>query len=168
MPDQEIMREWVDRLRSGEYEQGQGRLRIDDRFCCLGVLCEIALEQGAISRTAMTTMLAPAVASVDSVPFYFLDAPGEAFDTIYAYDSAVHMPTAVVYDWAGIPSGRGRGGPADHGALSAKALADCNDRGVPFAQIADRIEAEWIEPEQPTVTIPDTPAEIVDRELVNA
>jgi hypothetical protein len=32
---------WVAALRSGEYEQGQGYLRKDGAFCCLGVGCEI-------------------------------------------------------------------------------------------------------------------------------
>lgn len=38
---------WVEALRSGEYEQGRGRLRVTDNagdsFCCLGVACEIGL-----------------------------------------------------------------------------------------------------------------------------
>lgn len=41
--DQEIKKLWIDALRSGEYNQGEGALRTNDnRFCCLGVLCDIA------------------------------------------------------------------------------------------------------------------------------
>lgn len=33
---------WIEALRSGKYEQGQGTLRTkDDKFCCLGVLCDL-------------------------------------------------------------------------------------------------------------------------------
>jgi hypothetical protein len=32
---------WVEALRSGEYEQGQSFLNKNNKFCCLGVLCEI-------------------------------------------------------------------------------------------------------------------------------
>lgn len=32
---------WIEALRSGDYKQGQGALREDDRFCCLGLACEI-------------------------------------------------------------------------------------------------------------------------------
>lgn len=37
---------WIKALRSGDYEQGRGVLKrtcenIPDKFCCLGVLCEI-------------------------------------------------------------------------------------------------------------------------------
>ena len=32
---------WTTALRSGKYRQAQNRLRKDDAFCCLGVLCDI-------------------------------------------------------------------------------------------------------------------------------
>ncbi len=37
----EVKKSWVDALRSGDYEQGRGGLRIDDDYCCLGVLCDL-------------------------------------------------------------------------------------------------------------------------------
>lgn len=37
---------WVDALRSGRYEQGRQWLQSESKFCCLGVLCEIAVERG--------------------------------------------------------------------------------------------------------------------------
>lgn len=36
-----IKKLWIDALRSGEYEQGAGGLRTNNRFCCLGVLCDV-------------------------------------------------------------------------------------------------------------------------------
>lgn len=33
---------WLAALRSGDYEQGTGRLAEDGKFCCLGVACEVA------------------------------------------------------------------------------------------------------------------------------
>jgi hypothetical protein len=36
---------WVAALRSGKYEQGRGALN-HNGFCCLGVLCEVAVEIG--------------------------------------------------------------------------------------------------------------------------
>ena len=40
---------WVRALRSGKYEWGKNHLHpTDDRYCCLGVLCEIAIKQGII------------------------------------------------------------------------------------------------------------------------
>jgi len=38
---------WVDALRSGQYEQGGGALRpTPGQFCCLGVACEVAIQNG--------------------------------------------------------------------------------------------------------------------------
>lgn len=37
----EIADKWVEALRSGEYNQGRGYLRVENEYCCLGVLCEI-------------------------------------------------------------------------------------------------------------------------------
>jgi hypothetical protein len=35
-------KELVEALRSGEYEQTRGKLKLFDSFCCLGVACEIS------------------------------------------------------------------------------------------------------------------------------
>lgn len=32
---------WVQALESGKYQQGEGRLCKDDKYCCLGVACEV-------------------------------------------------------------------------------------------------------------------------------
>lgn len=42
----EIKAAWIAALRSGEYEQVASALRVKDRFCCLGVLCDLASKQG--------------------------------------------------------------------------------------------------------------------------
>lgn len=43
----EIKEKWVAALRSGKYEKGRGRLNYGNKqFCCLGVLCEVALAEG--------------------------------------------------------------------------------------------------------------------------
>jgi hypothetical protein len=53
--NQDIKREWVAKLRSGKYEQGKGRLRSEgNQYCCLGVLCEIGVEDGTIEPPILT------------------------------------------------------------------------------------------------------------------
>jgi hypothetical protein len=43
-------RMWVRALRSGKYGWGKEELHPKDgKFCCLGVLCEVAIKQGIIS-----------------------------------------------------------------------------------------------------------------------
>ena len=42
----EPQKKWLAALRSGEYKQGSGRLRVDDSYCCLGVCADLALKEG--------------------------------------------------------------------------------------------------------------------------
>lgn len=37
----EIKEKWINALLSGEYKQVNGMLRSGDKYCCLGVLCDI-------------------------------------------------------------------------------------------------------------------------------
>ena len=37
----EFYTQWISALRSGEYKQGHSTLRYDDKFCCLGVACDL-------------------------------------------------------------------------------------------------------------------------------
>ena len=46
----EVKTEWLNALRSGEYEQGTGLLSKDGKFCCLGVLCDIASKKGVCKK----------------------------------------------------------------------------------------------------------------------
>lgn len=51
----ELKSRWTAKLRSGDYLQGKGALRkrgtYQDLFCCLGVLCEVAVEDGRVHRS---------------------------------------------------------------------------------------------------------------------
>lgn len=38
----DVKRAWLEALRSGEYRKGISRLRQGERYCCLGVLCDLA------------------------------------------------------------------------------------------------------------------------------
>ena len=37
----EAQERWLTALESGSYEKAHGTLRVDDRFCCLGVACDL-------------------------------------------------------------------------------------------------------------------------------
>lgn len=37
-----LIDKWLTALRSGEYEQGYGQLYEEEKYCCLGVLCELS------------------------------------------------------------------------------------------------------------------------------
>lgn len=45
---------WIEALRSGKYQQGNGYLRtIDDKYCCLGVACEILGIESTVSLSGI-------------------------------------------------------------------------------------------------------------------
>lgn len=68
---------WVAALRSGKYEQGRHALNRNNKFCCLGVLCEVAIERGLpIKKTQQGSSV--------------------------AYDGFLAAPSEAVYQWAGI------------------------------------------------------------------
>ncbi|HEY4832468.1 MAG TPA: hypothetical protein VIH61_07925, partial [Waddliaceae bacterium] len=47
--NKKIKKQWLKELRSGEWVQGRGKLMDNqDRACCLGVLCDIAVREGII------------------------------------------------------------------------------------------------------------------------
>lgn len=52
-----IKHQWVTALRSGKYRQGGGALRKShdgiDTYCCLGVLCELAVAANVIPQPVL-------------------------------------------------------------------------------------------------------------------
>ena len=76
---------WADALESGRYKQGRGLLRsLKDEYCCLGVLCELAVESGVIP---------PAI-----------EAPhhdGSEQSAAYFSGTAIDLPPEVL-EWAGL------------------------------------------------------------------
>jgi len=45
--NKQVKKKWLKALRSGEYEQAQGQLKEKDKFCCLGVLCDLHAKETA-------------------------------------------------------------------------------------------------------------------------
>jgi hypothetical protein len=134
----EIADRWVEALRSGNYPQGRWELHTDDdRYCCLGVLCELAVRDMVIS-------------------------PPVKMSFRHWYAGETKVPPPVVWQWAGMFDGLAR--TVTHRMLKEKFgdkiasplypdngegdnvtfnLASLNDSGVPFTVIADIIEEYW-------------------------
>lgn len=111
--NEEIKTRWIEALRSGEYEQGHGNLKNDGKFCCLGVLCELAVQDGVIERK---------------------DYEGEP--SIYAEMDAV-LPTRV-RRWAGLFDSN----PDVLWDGRIDTIAHVNDCEVSFETIATIIETQ--------------------------
>jgi hypothetical protein len=77
---------WLEALRSGDYKQGRERLhRINDDgssgYCCMGVLCELA---------------------IGSMPVYRYQAEDEWGDPVFSYDGDDSYPPVNVMQWANL------------------------------------------------------------------
>jgi hypothetical protein len=112
----EVKRDWQGALRSGDYPQDTGSLRTPGGWCCLGVLCDRAVQAGIIP------------------------APG-VDNGAYFYDGQRYYLPAAVQEWAGLndhnPSVRVR----DESVL--RPLGYLNDHHVPFDEIADLIDENF-------------------------
>lgn len=115
--NQDVKERWVAALRSGKYKQGNGMLRIDGAFCCLGVLCDVVNPSGWGAELPM--------GSSGHVAVYF----GEQTAGL----------TPEVMALAGLDCDLG-----DRVSIDGERdlLSTHNDCGKTFEQIADAIEAQ--------------------------
>lgn len=101
----QLLTQWVQRLESGLDRQTIGVLRRivgnGESFCCLGVLCEVAVEHGLLERNSEeyipTKLLLDLV--VDQV-----DDPDDA-----ALGNDTELPLALA-EWLGVPANPGLDG----------------------------------------------------------
>ena len=121
----EVKGQWTAALRSGEYEQGSGVLRtIGNTYCCLGVLCELAVKANVIPVPVISGESYSYGPEGDRES-WFLPAPVKAWAGIEASDPAV--PNSEV--------------DSDADVDDVITLSRMNDRGDTFGQIADAIDA---------------------------
>jgi hypothetical protein len=112
----EIAQRWVDALRSGKYVQGRYLLKQkrekSDKYCCLGVLCELYLQDHPDSP------LRPAIQ---------LDTETLTHGDFYTFGQESEVLPKPVQEWAGIDE------------ITCRSLAELNDSGNSFTKIADTI-----------------------------
>lgn len=124
--EQEIKKRWVEALVSRKFKKGEGCLYNSDTgaHCALGVLCELAVEDGITKRRDSRH---------GGPSFYGKD--GEGCDSI--------LPREVV-EWAGLESPSPivsfRDSVWDETTFFT--VSELNDMGASYEYIADKIEAE--------------------------
>ena len=144
----EIKQQWIDALRSGEYQQGTGDLHtmyptgingeVVERFCCLGILSLMCEKAGAVTSNE-----------------------GERTGHQVAYGNTgetAYLPQEVI-DWAGLeyegyreyppskaeePKGVLTSGTREGRYLDGVSLSVMNDSGHSFEEIAQVIEDQVV------------------------
>jgi hypothetical protein len=126
----EIKAQWVTALRSGEYKQGKGYLNRGGKFCCLGVLCDIAEKAGVVETQAPSDS-----PYVGGVQYKNVDEDGHTY-YVDAY------PPNGVREWAGLersdPLTRIRHNETSQ--LLTLSMLNDGPGDYDFAKIADIIE----------------------------
>ena len=125
----EIKDKWLAALRSGEYLQGAHRLKRTDAdgqtaYCCLGVLCDLAVKEGVIPEPVNIDL-------INDNPVWSYGITGEGDDR----DSSWTTLPDSVQEWAGLHENDPVVGP------SRLCISTYNDRhGLDFEDIADLID----------------------------
>lgn len=136
--DNKVKALWLEALRSGEYDQAKGTLKEDQEdgsvgYCCLGVLCEVAVQEGVIKP------------AVPWKPIDDDDYMGNCGH--YKYDTEMDVLPDAVMEWAGINSKSGmlpEFFTFENSEHTAGSLVDLNDDfHFDFNQIADVIEGQF-------------------------
>lgn len=112
----DVVKKWVAALRSGEYKQTKKFLHTryagEDRFCCLGVLCDLAVKEGIIPSPSKS----------------------DRYHNSYDHERA-YLPDSVM-EWVKINESTG-----EYDAVGGN-LSGLNDKGKSFSEIADIIESD--------------------------
>lgn len=107
----DIKQQWLDALRSGEYNQGVGQLKsVTGEFCCLGVLCDLHAKA--------------TITEWDNRSGRYLGRHGNLPEEVQRW-AGLQDEIPVVMDSSGYPTD----------------VSVLNDTGTSFATIADSIEA---------------------------
>jgi hypothetical protein len=140
----EIAKQWVEALRSGKYKQGKQRLcnLKDNTFCCLGVLCEIAKDNGIVLAKDYFEYFHDPMALIEKPSYSLTQMKDDR-----SYDGmTTSLPQSVML-WAGMKHAQGEipdGSKYPHGVSipwsTSAMLTVLNDKGSTFEEIANIIE----------------------------
>jgi hypothetical protein len=112
----DVKAKWIAALRSGEYQQARATLRSSwkaDRFCCLGVLCDLAAKEGLGKWDGGVFVAERGDSSATSLPY-------------------------TVQEWAGFPVANKESNDPRVAGFYLTTLNDAHRKS--FAEIADLIE----------------------------
>lgn len=109
----------VNALRSGEYQQAAGHLRLNGRYCCLGVATKIALEGGC-------------------------EIPPSQAENREPWNQNHQIMCPAVYQWYGFTEGSPQLLRDDTGHFTDSAVTLNDNYGWNFNKIADAFERTFL------------------------
>lgn len=142
--NKDIKAKWLNDLRSGDIEQIKSKLGDSDGRCCLGVLCDIAVREGAIPEAY--------VSALDGTRWYLndLDELDDNGNWKYEAHGEYGLLPVPVMRWAGLTEVNPHvvvpedGKPDDSEFTESVGLSDLNDdREWTFGMIADVIDDQF-------------------------
>ena len=117
----------VDALRSGKYQQGRKTLRSgDNKFCCLGVACDIYHQQTGLGEWKPN----------EDNRFAYFEAPHARYGMNASYQV---LPDGVI-EWYGFNSSN----PSIKVESNNDVAAQINDDGASFETIAKGFEEQYL------------------------
>jgi hypothetical protein len=140
MDQKEAVAEWLRRLRSGDIQQTQGVLaRADGSRCCLGLACDIGVDQGIVTKTLI-------IVDEEFLKSHEKNTTIKVGDQLYVYDDgSVFDPSSVTILPTSVRRlfGLSTSAAAYFIGRGTEALTLDNDyKKLTFAQIADIIESK--------------------------
>jgi hypothetical protein len=131
--NQEIKAKWLEKLRSGNYPQAKGALYTrededgNEGYCCLGILCEVLVEDGLIRKDLSGEKAAYGTEEEFEEGYYEKAFPPQS--VVDRADLLESNPEVSVPELAG-----------EDGKVTLSSLND--SYGYTFARIADLIEKQ--------------------------
>ena len=109
-----VIRKWAEALESGEYMQGYGQLYDGETYCCLGVLCQLHMQETG-------------------------EVWEEDEDGMHCYLGHANYLPATVANWAGLEMV-----PSVKYDSKRESLDLLNDNMIGFNEIAISIRETWL------------------------
>lgn len=134
----EIKQKWVNALRSGEYEQGDGKLYSGKGYCCLGVLCDLYSKENNLKWEFRGDDV---IKTEDEI----VPSQLQKCDYFYFDDESEFLPNSV-QEWAELsvnnPQVKVELEDDEDELHYFDEIANLNDHGYSFTQLANIIEEQ--------------------------
>lgn len=119
--NKENVRKWVDALRSGKYQQGKTYLQTKNGYCCLGVVCRVAIADGVE-----------------------LEATESEFDDVVYFGGSAHFLPRQVQEWLGTDTDNVEFRDENGDRILATYANDNAARNYSFNDIANMLEETYL------------------------